>query len=167
MDYSLLKKSCGEVFWLTAIAFFPLIISIIYQFIKISSFQNALQTIHPSELIAFCLSFLAPSIFFIKKTHGRGYKLPFLDIFFFTTFFLYILALFFIFMIKNNIDPDIIKNLNTQKDYLIYSGIFLFITIVFRSYSVYHTSKSSDYLNRKKEEQNSFNKTFKESLHGN
>ncbi|WP_181304093.1 hypothetical protein [Rufibacter sp. XAAS-G3-1] len=166
MDTALFKKSLGEVFWLSAIAFFPLILTILLQAIKLNDVVAAIQIVNPGEFLAFCLSFLAPSIFFLKKTHGKSYSLPFLDFFFFSTIFMYIAALLITYIIKNNVDPEITNNINSKIYYLIGSAIFLLITIGFRVYSVYHTSKSSDFIKNKKDEEIDFNKTFKDSIHG-
>ncbi|WP_288460834.1 hypothetical protein [uncultured Chryseobacterium sp.] len=167
MDKDLIKKSFWEVFWLTIIAFFPLLINVIFQSVKLDGLKvAAIKIIHPSELLAFCLSFLAPSLAFIKKTHGGSYKLPFLDLFFYSTIFMYIIALLFVFIIKNNVDEDIISNLNEKKFYLLLTTIFLLVTIFFRIYSTYHTSKSSDFFKTKKEDEEDFVKSFKKSVHG-
>ena len=168
MDRNLFWKSFWEVFWLTFIAFLPIVLSLLFQLVKLSDINLAvLKVLHPSEIIAFCLSFLAPSIFFIKKTHGSSYKLPFLDWFYFTTLAMYIIAILFVFMIKNNIDPDITKNLNEITEYIYYTLIFLFLTVIYRVYSAYHTSKSSDFLKDKKNDEDNFTSTFKNSIHGN
>lgn len=165
MKKDLLWDSTKEVFWLSFIAFLPLLISLIYQFLKLGTFNLAVsKVIHPSEILAFCLSFLAPSIFFFKKSHGKGYKIPFLDFFFFSTFGMYLLAFLFVFIIKNEVDKQVIENLNS---YIVYALIFLVVTVIYRTYSTYHQSNSSDFVKDKKDEEKEFNKTFKEKIHGN
>lgn len=164
MKDSLILKSITEVFWLSFIAFLPLVISLVYQSLKLSNFDLAVSTVvHPSEILAFCLSFLAPSIIFIKKSHGKSYKLPFLDFFFFSTFGMYIIAILFVVFIKNNIDPVVIENLDK---YIYYTLIFLLITVIYRIFSTYHQSKSSDFVKDKKNDEQNFNESFKNLIHG-
>lgn len=165
MKRDLLWNSTKEVFWLSFIAFLPLLISLIYQFLKLQTFNLAIsKVIHPSEILAFCLSFLAPSIIFLKKSHGKAYKLPFLDLFFYSTFGMYILAFLFVFIIKNDVDKQVIDNLDS---YIVYALLFLLITIVYRIYSTYHQSNSSDFVKDKKNEEEEFNQTFKKMINGN
>lgn len=164
MKKDLFWNSTKEVFWLSFIAFLPLLVSLIYQFLKLGTVNLAIsKVIHPSEILAFCLSFLAPSIFFIKKTHGKSYKIPFLDFFFFSTLGMYILAFLFIFIIKNEVDKDFIQNLDY---YIVYSLIFLLITIIYRTYSTYHQSNSSDFVKDKKKDEKNFSETFKNMING-
>lgn len=164
MKKDLLWNSTKEVFWLSFIAFLPLVINLIYQFIKLQTFNLAIsKVIHPSEILAFCLSFLSPSIIFFIKSHGKSYKLPFLDLFFYSTFGMYLVAFLFVFIIKNEVDRQVIENLNS---YIIVALIFLLITIVYRIYSTYHQSNSSDFVNEKKNEEKEFNKTFKKMING-
>lgn len=165
MKKELLWDSTKEVFWLSIIAFLPLILSVIFQFLKLGTFNLALsKVIHPAEILAFCLSFLAPSIFFFKKSHGKGYKIPFLDFFFFSTFGMYLLAFLFVFIIKNEVDKEVINNLNY---YIVYALIFLIITIIYRTYSTYHQANSSDFVKHKKDDEKKFNDKFKDMIHGN
>lgn len=164
MKKDLLWNSTKEVFWLSFIAFLPLLISLIYQFLKLGNLNLAVsKVIHPSELLAYCLSFLAPSIFFFKKSHGKGYKIPFLDFFFFSTFGMYLLAFLFVFIIKNEVDKQVIENLD---HYIHYALIFLAITVVYRTYSVFHQSNSSDFIKTKKDDEKKFNNLFKDMIHG-
>lgn len=164
IDYTLIWKSTKEVFWLSIISFLPLLLSISFQWFKIEDINKVLlKVVHPSEILAFCLSFLAPSIFFLKKMIGKDYKLPHKDFFFFSTFIMYIIAIFFVIIIKNNIDSEVINNLN---DYFGCALLFLLVTIVYRIYSTFHQSKSSDYFDNKKSDQDNFNKSFKNIIHG-
>lgn len=167
MDKRLLSKSFWEVFWISFVAFFPIALSLIFQAVKLNSLALAIvHVLHPSEVLAFCLSFLAPSIIFIKQTHGISYKLPWLDWFFYTTLFMYIVAIVFVFVVKNNVDPEVTKNLSQVGSYINYSLWFLFTTVVYRIYSTYHTKRSSDFLKDRKNDEDNFTENFKKSLHG-
>ena len=165
MKKELLWSSTKEVFWLSFITFLPLLISLVYQLVKLGNFNSALsKVVNPSEILAFCLSFLAPSIFFLKKSHGNSYKIPFLDFFFFSTFGMYLLAFIFVFIIKNDVDKQVINNL---ENYVMYSLVFLLITIIYRTYSTYHRSNSSSFVKDKKDDEKKFNEAFKDMIHGN
>lgn len=162
MKKDIFWNSVKDVFGLTFIAFLPLIISILYKTIKLQSFICAFSnSLHPSEILAFCLSFLAPSIILIKKTHSKNYRLPYLDLFFYSTLAMYLLALIFVFLIKNEVDAEFINNIN---NYTIYSLGFLFITIIYRIYSTYHQSNSSSFIDDKKNDEKDFIKNFKDMI---
>ncbi|MBL0057096.1 MAG: hypothetical protein IPP31_13130 [Chitinophagaceae bacterium] len=91
IDYPALGKSFMEVFYLTLIALLPLIINITIATLATNDIIEPLKTkIVPGEILAYCLSFLAPSLYLIIKTHGLGYKLPLLHFFSIITFIVYV-----------------------------------------------------------------------------
>lgn len=162
INYDLIWNSATDVFWLSVIAFLPIVLSLIYQWFKHDNLNKAvLEIIHPSEILAFCLSFLAPSIFFLKKMIGKEYKLPNKNFFFFSTFIMYVITIFFVIVIKNKIDLEVINTLNK---YIEYALIFLLITIIYRIYSSYHQSKSTNFFEYKKNEESDFNSNFKKMI---
>lgn len=164
VDFNLLRKSISEVFWLTLFALAPLILSLSYESIKTSISDAIALKLTSSEVLAYCVSFLAPSIFFIKKTHGKSINLPFLDFYLFLTVLMYGAGLCYVFVLKNNIDPKVVQNVTANQMYLWVSLSFLVITITFRIYSIYHSNKPSDFIRSKVEEQKDFNNEFKDTL---
>jgi len=164
VDFTLLRKSVSEVFWLTLFALAPLMLSLSYESIKTSISAAVALKLTSSEILAYCVSFLAPSIFFIKKTHGKSIKLPFLDFYLFLTVLMYGAGLCYVFVLKNNIDPKVVQNVTTNQIYLWVSLSFLVITIIFRIYSIYHSNKPSDYISSQAKDQKDFNSEFKETL---
>ncbi len=165
IDYALLWKSISEVIGVSLIAFLPLIISIILQWVKFNDLEKVLiDVLPPTEILAYCLSFLAPSILLLKKLIGNDYKVPFKDFFIFSTFTMYLIALIFVVIIKNDLDALVIKNLNNSVDIAL---VFLLITVVYRVYSAFHQTKSSEYFDNKKKDQEKFNEGLKKLINGN
>src|SRR5436309_3136731 len=91
IDYGVLGKSFQEVMWLTLIALFPLIINITIAGIVANDFIEPIKSkILPGEMLSYCLSFLAPSLYLLTRTQGSGYKLPLLHGFSIITLLLYV-----------------------------------------------------------------------------
>lgn len=165
MDYKQLKKSFNEVTWLTTIAFLPLIINVIIKTIEVNSLYEAFKVkVLPIELLTFCMSFLAPSMYLLIKMDGKNYRLPFLHFFSLSTFLLYIICLVLNIITKNNFVLKINESLNSESIYLKISVIALLITIVFRIYAIYHGKKSSDYQEIRDNDQQNFNETFRNAV---
>src|ERR1700738_3428409 len=82
IDGPTLGRSMQEVLWLTSLALLPLMINIVIGWFQVNNFGESLQTkIIPGEILSYCLSFIAPSLYLLTKAQGTSYKLPFLHTF--------------------------------------------------------------------------------------
>lgn len=165
IDYKALGKSCIEVISLTLIALLPLIINIIIASIATNNFIEPLKSkIFPGEILSYCLSFLAPSLYLLIKTQGTGYHLPLIHFFSLTTFIVYISSIVLYLIAKNNWVKSINME-NHQVDlYYTLTLIFLATSIIFRIYSVYHGKNASNWSETRERQQNDFNEGFVKSL---
>ena len=164
-DSDALKKSIKEVITLTAIALFPLIIRIIIEAISLNDILGSLKlSLVPGEMLSYCLSFLAPSLYLLIKTHGSGYRLPFIHFFSLTTLAVYVLSMVLYLIAKNGW----VKAINMENQgtglYFNLALIFLITSIVYRVYSVYHSINASKWSETRTKQQQDFNQNFVESL---
>jgi hypothetical protein len=165
IDYPALGKSGLEVLFLTIVALFPLIINIIIS----SAVSNDIlgstkEKIIPGEILSYCLSFLAPSLYLLTKTHGSGYRLPLLHLFSIVTLLTYIATVILYLIAKNHWVSAINMEKHEFDLYFIWALIFLTTSIFFRVYAVYHGKKASSWLDSRNNQQNEFNEAFSESL---
>lgn len=165
VNYPLLGKSLAEVMWLTLFSLLPLIINIIIAWIEFNCLENAFKTkIIPGEILSYCLSFLAPSLYLLTKAQGSSYKLPLLHAFSITTLFLYVSAIVLYLITKNKWVTELNMEPNQVSIFFKITLYFFLTTIVFRIYSVYHGRNMSNFSSVRRQQQDDFNLTFKESL---
>lgn len=166
IDFSVFWKSFYEVAFMTVIALLPLITNIAIAAIVANEFIEPVKTkIIPGEILSYCLSFIAPSLYLLTKIQGSTYKLPLLHAFSIITLVIYVLTFVLYLITKNNWVKEI--NLSAPHPIDIYfklTLIFLAITIIFRIYSIYHTKKSSNWSSLRSQQQEDFNSKFSESL---
>lgn len=165
VDYNVLKKSCQEVLWLTVLALLPLIINVIIAGLESNNFIEPLKTkILPGEILSYCMSFLAPSLYLLTKTQGSDYKLPQLHSYSLITLLIYGSTLVLYLITKNKW----LKNINLEPhEFDLYFKLtisFLAITILFRIYAVYHGRNFSTWALRRERQQKTFNEEFANSL---
>lgn len=167
IDYSALRKSIYEVIYLTLIALLPLIINIIIASLSSNDIIQPLKSkIIPGEMLSYCMSFLAPSLYLLTKTHGSGYRLPLLHFFSITTLLVYISSIV-LYLIAKNMWVDKINMEKHQVDlYFRLASIFLITSVIFRIYSVYHGKNASNWTDARNNQQTDFNKKFVKSLKG-
>lgn len=158
IDFTLLRKNFKDIIVLIILMFLPIILSFIY--FKIIDKTDLFVT--NKELLAYCMSLLAPSILFIFNTHGITYKLPWKDLIIPTIFCTYIILFVFNFLITNNINNDFNVKVEENLTYSVF--IVLILIILIRVYVGYHSSKSVSFIEKKKEDQMSFNDSFKQKL---
>ncbi len=165
IDYPALGKSFKEVIFLTLIALLPLIINITIASLNLNDIKEALKTkIIPGEILSYCLSFLAPSLYLLTKTQGTGYRLPLVHFFSLTTLLVYISSVV-LYLIAKNKWVESINMENHQVDlYFKFTLIFLATSIIFRIYSVYHGKNASNWSDTRNRQQKDFNEIFIESL---
>ena len=165
IDYSALGKSIIEVFFLTSISLLPLIINIIIASISANDIIAPLKTsIIPGEILSYCLSFLAPSLYLLIKTHGSGYRLPLIHFFSITTFLVYILSMVLYIIAKNKWVQAINMENHKVDLYFRLTLIFLATSIILRIYSVYHGKNASIWSDTRNRQQSDFNKNFVVSI---
>lgn len=165
IDYPTLGKSFQEVLWMTCIALIPLMINITLAALPTKGFIEAFKTkVLPSEILSYCLSFIAPSLYLLTKTNGSSYKLPFLHTFSSVTIIIYLISMVLYLVTKNHWIVDITGQNNGLDLYLKLTLYFLGITIAFRIYAVYHGRLSSRWPTIRESQQNDFNARFTESL---
>lgn len=159
INYSALWDNISEVAWLTGFAFIPLIINIIISSLSTHCFLESIkQKIIPGEILSYCLSFLAPSLYLLVKTHGKNYKLPFLKLFSLTAFATYFLIGILLLIVKNNWVDGIDSKQHSFDLYFQLSIGYLFLTIFLRIYSSYHGS-FSNWSKDRNDDQKDFNNT--------
>ena len=153
----LLIEHISEVLWLTGIAFLPLILNIVIAAASLDDFPQAVkQKIIPGEMLSYCLSFVAPSLYLLIKTHGQNYKLPYLKLFTFITYSIYLCSVFLVLIAKNKWVPGIDLEHHEFDLYFKISVSFLIATIILRVYSTYHGSYSN-WSEDREDEQDDFN----------
>ncbi|RQO65186.1 hypothetical protein DBR43_30495 [Pedobacter sp. KBW06] len=164
INYPALGKSTQEVLWMTVIAFIPLILNIIIASIQLDNIPGAFkEKIIPGEMLSYCLSFIAPSIYLLVKTHGTGYKLPLVKLFFMSTFIIYACTIALYLIAKNKWVAEINLEKHEFDLYFKLSMIFLSLTVIFRIYSIYHGSYSN-WTATRNNQQAGFNNKFTASL---
>lgn len=167
VDYPALSRSFMEVFYLTLIALLPLLINIVIASLAANDIIKPLKTkVIPGEILAYCLSFLAPSLYLLIKTHGLGYKLPLLHFFSIITFIIYVSSVVLYLIAKNKWVHSIDMESHDIDLYFILTLSFFATAVVFRVYSVYHGKNASNWSETRRRQQNEFNEHFSESLNG-
>ncbi|MDP2386991.1 MAG: hypothetical protein Q8M29_11505 [Bacteroidota bacterium] len=165
VDYPALWKSCKEVLFLTFIALLPLLINITIASLAANQIIEPLKTkIIPGEMLSYCLSFIAPSLYLLTKTHGSGYKLPLLHVFSIVTLLLYVLTIVLYLVAKNNWVAEINMENHGFDLYFKLTLIFLSTSIIFRIYSVYHGKNASNWSANRQRQQLDFNQRFSDSI---
>ncbi|PZR18182.1 MAG: hypothetical protein DI539_16810 [Flavobacterium psychrophilum] len=157
INFSALFGHMAEVIWLTFFAFIPLIINITIAWIISKDISDAAKSkIIPGEILSYCLSFIAPSMYLFVKTNGTNYKLPLLKIFSIVTFTLYFLIALLLLIVKNKWVEGIDSEKHNFDLYFQLSIGFLIGTILLRIYSTYH-GNYSNWSSTRKQQQEDFN----------
>lgn len=169
IDYKLLVDSLKEVFFLTIIAFLPLLMNILITGIDLGNFTKAFRIkILPGEILSYCLSFIAPSLYLILvKSQGTNYRLPFLHIFSLITLTIYVSAFALYIVAKNNYQDSIDLKPHNLDFYFRLTLYYLLTTIVFRIYSVYHGKNMTTYAQDRLRLQQNFNIDFTDAINNN
>ncbi len=164
IDYLTLGKSTKEVLWLTSFAFFPILFNLAIASIQQGFVGSMKHNLIPGEILTFCLSFLAPTLYLLVKTHGLGYKLPFLHTISIISIFIYVLSILLYVIAKHGWSKEINMEKHQNDPYLSLSLIFLFISILFRLYSVYHNSCVSTYAANRANQQEEVNSQYSKHI---
>ncbi len=158
-------KSCGEVLLLLAFTFIPLALNIALATIPATNKIDAITSkVVPGEMLAYCLSFIAPLFILLIKTNGHNYRLPFLSVIMVVSISLYCFTLCLTLIAKNQLVEGIDFKPGHRDLYFWLSIIFLFSTILLRIYTAYHNAGYSDFQQTRNKQQTDFNKVFRKSI---
>ncbi|HTI61203.1 hypothetical protein [Mucilaginibacter sp.] len=165
INYRILGGSLAEVGWLTLFALLPLIINIIIAGIPANSLtQPIANKIVPGEILSYCLSFLAPSLYLLTRLQGSGYRLPWLHSFSIITLLVYIASVVLYLIAKNRWVSQIDLQPHGINLYFKLTVIFFLIALIFRVYAVYHGRNFTSFSIMRAQQQDDFNAGFVNSL---
>jgi hypothetical protein len=160
INFQSLGNSASEVLWMTLIAFLPLLLNITIAALSLDDFSLAFnKKVIPGEILSYCLSFIAPSLYLLIKTHGTNYRLPLLKIFSLLTLLIYVSTVTLYLIAKNKLVKSIDLEHHEFDLYFKLSLGFLATTILLRIYSIYHGA-FSNWTSTRKQQQDDFNEQF-------
>jgi len=164
INWKSLGNSFAEVLWMTLIAFSPLFINILIAASSTNDLRGAfIDKIIPGEMLSYCMSFLAPSLYLLVKTHGSGYTVPLFKYFSISTYFIYVCTVVLYLAAKNNWVTDVDMQHHPFGIFFKLSLTFLAISVLFRIFSIYHGG-FSNWTAERKQQQETFNKSLAERL---
>jgi hypothetical protein len=170
---SFFKKFFKTRFWdswqkvvlLILFTFIPLILNIIIAVIPAGDRLSALfSKIIPGEMLAYCLSFIAPLFLLLLNSHGSSFKIPALKFAFVTAFIIYLLAMVLMIIAKNALIRGIDFNSGHRDLYFWLAIISLVFAIFLRLYTAYQDSRFSDYKQSQNRQQQNFNNDFQKRI---
>jgi len=154
-----------KVILLLTFTFFPLLLNIFIAIIPSGDRVAALSSkIIPGEMLAYCVSFIAPLFLFFLKTHGSSFKIPWINFSFIVAFFTYMLAMVLMIIAKNGLMKGIDLKSGHHDVYFSLAIISLILAILLRLYTAYQDSRFFDYKQNEKKEQETFNNKFRKSI---
>ncbi|MCH5685591.1 hypothetical protein LWM68_15820 [Niabella sp. W65] len=158
-------SSGGEILALLAFTFLPLGLNILIAFIPALDKSVAIESkIVPGEMLAYCLSLIAPLFLFLLKTHGKSFGVPALKPMFIIAFGVYLLAIVLTLIAKNGLISGIDFNGGHHDSYFWISIIALLIAMVLRFYTEFQNSRFSDYRTNLERQQEELNNSFRNSI---
>ena len=158
-------SSIGEILALLAFTFLPLILNILIALIPAIDKSSAIESkIVPGEMLAYCLSLIAPLFLFLLKSHGKSFSVPALKPMFFAAFAIYLLAIILTLIAKNGLVQGIDFKGGHHDSYLWISVVALGIAIMLRFYTEFQNSRFSDYRTNLDRQQQELNNSFRNSL---
>lgn len=158
-------NSGGEILALLAFTFLPLGLNLIIALIPAIDKSSAIESkIVPGEMLAYCLSLIAPLFLFLLKTHGKSFGAPALRPMFFVAFAVYLLAIILTLIAKNGLIQGIDFKSGHRDSYFWISIIALFVAILLRFYTEFQNSRFSDYRTTLERQQQQLNNSFRNSI---
>jgi hypothetical protein len=158
-------SSGGETLALLGFTFLPLGLNLIVALIPAIDKSSAIESkIVPGEVLAYCLSLIAPLFLFLLKTHGKSFGVPALKPMFFIAFAIYLLAIILTLIAKNGLIQGIDFKSGHRDSYFWISVIALLIAILLRFYTEFQNSRFSDYRTNLERQQEELNKSFRNSI---
>jgi hypothetical protein len=157
--------SIGEIFALLAFTFLPLGINFIIALIPAIDKSSAIESkLVPGELLAYCLSLIAPLFLFLLKSHGKSFRVPALKPMFIVAFGIYLLALILTLIAKNGLIQGIDFKSGHQDSYLWISLTALLIAILLRFYTEFQNSRFAEYRTTLERQQQNLDNSFRNSI---
>lgn len=154
-----------KVILLLVFTFFPLILNILIAVIPSGDRVTALSSkIIPGEMLAYCLSFIAPLFLFFLKTHGSSFKIPWINVTFIIAFFTYMLAMVLMIIAKNGLIKGIDLKSGHHDVYFWLAIISLIFAILLRLYTAYQDSRFFDFKQNENKQQENFNNDFQKLI---
>jgi amino acid permease len=158
-------SSTEKVFLILVFMFTPLLLNLLVAYVTPSDKTDVISSkIVPGEMLAYCLSLIAPLFFLILKTHGIGFKIPVIKSVFVTAFLLYFAALILTLIAKNELIPGIDFNGGHKDLYFIVSLTALALAILLRFFTEYHDSRLFDYKASQAQQQRAADDAFRNSI---
>lgn len=139
-------NSIVELLILLGFTFLPLLLNLVIALIPAIDKSAAIESkVVPGEMLAYCLSLIAPLFLFLLQTHGKSFKAPGLKMMFLTAFFVYLLAFVLTLIAKNGLMKGIDLKSGHSDFYFWISIISLLVAVILRFYTEYQKSRYSDY----------------------
>jgi hypothetical protein len=158
-------SSSAEILALLAFTFLPLGLNLIIALIPAIDKTSAIESkIVPGEMLAYCLSLIAPLFLFLLKTHGKSFGVPALKPMFFIAFAIYLLAIILTLIAKNGLIQGIDFRSGHHDSYFWISVVALLIAILLRFYTEFQNSRFSDYRTNLERQQQDLNNSFRNSI---
>lgn len=170
INWAALKNSVIEVLSLSAFLFLPFIAYIIIMAWSLSTASETpikdafLLTLIPAEIMAISLGFLSQTFFLIIKSHGTGFKMPFLGMVGIIALIVYVIACFVYVFSKGKWIAAINTEPQHQGLYFTSSLFILAISFAIWIYTVYHTEMFADYNSTLRQGTNQFVSNFRNRL---
>lgn len=157
--------SGGEILLLLVFMFLPLGLNMVIALIPALDITAAIESkIVPGELLAYCLSLIAPLFLFLLKTHGKSFGVPALKPMFIIAFAVYLLAIILTLIAKNGLISGIDFKDGHHDIYFWISIFALLIAMMLRFYTEFQNSRFSDYRKTLEDQQNDLNSSFRKSI---
>ncbi|HEY0740843.1 MAG TPA: hypothetical protein VGD40_05240 [Chryseosolibacter sp.] len=157
-------SSTEKMFLILVFMFIPLLLNLLVAYVTPNETDVISSKIVPGEMLAYCLSLIAPLFFLLLKTHGLAFKIPAIKTVFVTAFLLYFSALTLTLIAKNKLIEGIDLNGGHKDLYLIVSLVALAIAILLRFFTEYHDSRLFDYKASQDRQQRAADDTFRRSI---
>jgi len=157
--------SLGNISGLLVFMFIPLILNIVIAVIPAGDKIKAIESkIIPGEMLAFCLSLIAPLFLLLLKTHGKSFGIPALRPVFIIAFVLYLSALALTLFAKNEVVDGIDFKSGHRDTFFWLSIVSLSVAVILRFYTDFQEGRYTDYKREIDRQQNDFNQTFRNRI---
>lgn len=158
-------SSGGKILALLVFTFLPLGLNMLIALIPAIDKSSAIESkIVPGEILAYCLSFIAPLFLLLLETHGKSFALPALKPMFLAAFAIYLLAIILTLIAKNGLVQGIDFEGGHHDAYLWISVVALCIAILLRFYTEFQNSRYSDYRSNLDHQQKQLDNLFRKSI---
>jgi len=158
-------SSTEKMFLILVFMFIPLFLNLFVAWVAPNDKTDLISSkIVPGEMLAYCLSLIAPLFFLLLKTHGLSFQIPAIKTVFVTAFVLYFVALTLTLIAKNKLIPGIDFDGGHKDLYYTVSLTALAIAILLRFFTEYQDSRLFDYKASQDRQQRAADDTFRRSI---